>query len=350
LKVKGEKSIRIFLLFLAVLFSLNFVCALAIDVNLTSMPRFSNYSTIFNFSVTTTLVNGTSVSLNATLYCNYSGGAVTNNTGDRGIIKLATLTNGTHGNATSGQALTVLFNSSIRIKEIILPANESRIFNCSVLADNSSNRNWSHSYGVIGSVLNGTNLTFDSTPPNVSETLVGQVSYGNYTSTLVLNVSANDPVIGVNSAFFNITYSNGSQVNFSVATASGGYYSVSLDTTTFEDNHYNITIHINDTLNNLNNSVKVYSLAFDKTAPTGSISCSPSSNAHTDDVITCSCSATDPISGVKNTTFTEHPSTSSTGTFTQTCTAVDQSGNSGTFSTSILLNLVVVVALLQAVQ
>lgn len=71
----------------------------------------------------------------------------------------------------------------------------------------------------------------------------------------------------------------------------------------------------------------------DTTNPTITFSCSPTS-VTTGETIICSCSATDAIDSSPTVSYTINPSTSSTGTYTTTCTATDDAGNSASSSIS----------------
>ncbi|RLJ01675.1 MAG: hypothetical protein DRP10_03525 [Candidatus Aenigmatarchaeota archaeon] len=73
--------------------------------------------------------------------------------------------------------------------------------------------------------------------------------------------------------------------------------------------------------------------AKDTTAPTISFSCTPTS-VYVGETITCSCSATDNLDPNPQVSYTAHPSTSSVGTFTTTCTAIDSAGNKNSKSIS----------------
>jgi len=177
------------------------------------------------------------------------------------------------------------------------------------------------------------NITFDSTAPNVS-TFYTSTNNGNYSGTITLNVSVSDALIGIESVYFNITNSSGVQINFTKATnISGIYYNISIDTSTFTDGKYNITVYSNDSLNNLNNSKKIQ-ITLDNTAPTGSFTCTPT-QAYSGDIITCACVVTDGTSGENTsaTTYTSSIVTSDTGTFYPGCSFADLAGNFGTATT-----------------
>jgi hypothetical protein len=347
----GKKYILIiFSLILSAIFCLNFVASLmgGDSVNITSIQRYGNYSTSLNVSVMTSMINTSAAyggSFNVTMICNKSGGtsggatlALAMSAVD--MIKIVTLSNGTDGNTTAGASYARL-GKIVNITRADIKANESLNWNCSLYADNITDQNWSYANGPIS--LNLSNLTFDSTPPNVSSTLISPVSYGNYTSrTLVLNITLNDVTVGMTrgSVYFNITYSNGTQVNYSLATSNSdllGYY-VSINTTTFLDEHYNITVFANDSLNNINTSTMIY-VTLDKTAPTGTITCSPR-ELYRGATTTCSCGGSDAIFP----TVTATPAsidivTTQTGEFASGCVINDSAGNSYSLSATYVVTL-----------
>ncbi len=300
----------LFLLFLFVMLG-NFTSAASNDkLNMSSPIRWGNYSATLNFSARTSALTNGSYKFNVTLYCNASGGSVVARAATDKVLTIA----------NSSATQIVFENSSVRVSGLT----DGRIYNCSVYSDNVTDQTWANT-----GILAASNITIDNTPPNVSSTLVGQVGYGNYSGTITFNVSVNDLTVGMGWVFFNITYSNGTQVNFSSATYSGGYYSLSINIATFQEDRYNVTIYANDTLNNLNKSIKIGYLTFDKTSPTGSLSCSPS-QVHVGDIVSCSCSGSDTSSGVSSYGSNLNPSTKQTGTFTEYCTITDYAGNSVT--------------------
>jgi hypothetical protein len=108
--------------------------------------------------------------------------------------------------------------------------------------------------------INSTNMStirIDTISPNVSATL-SPVSGGNYSQNLLINVTVNDITTSVSSVFFNITNSSGSQVNMTYASKQGtsNYWNATINTTSLSDGIYNLTVYANDSLNNLNSSIK----------------------------------------------------------------------------------------------
>lgn len=303
-----------FITILLFVISINFTGAV---IKIVFPTNYSNYTGITSFNIS--YINGTDFndSVNATFYYNRSGTWTFLNISTKCVNNIATVISSCNGT---------------------FPISSLTDGKYSINATLNSKATGTNYLNTSGASVITTSVIFDSTPPNVSSTLVGQISYGNYTGTLILNISANDPVMGIaplGAVYFNITYANGSQVNFSSASSAGGYYSVSIDTTTFQDNRYNITVQVNDSLNNLNDSTKLFSIAFDKTAPTGIYSCSPSS-LHTGESISCSCTPTDATSGINPnlTSATTSPSTANTGVYPLTCSFTDMAGNTGTAGTT----------------
>jgi len=190
---------------------------------------------------------------------------------------------------------------------------------------------------TLGASVLTESVILDSTAPNVSAFYtVG--NNGNYSGTITLNVSVSDGGIGVGSVYFNITYANGTQVNFTKASGSGIYYNISVDTSKFVDGRYNITVYANDTQLDNTNSTEWISVYFDNTAPTATFSCSPAT-VNSGDTVTCSCSGSDATTSVNRTTYTANPSTSDTGTHTVTCTVQDSAGNTYSVTASYTVEL-----------
>ncbi len=93
---------------------------------------------------------------------------------------------------------------------------------------------------------------------------------------------------------------------------------------------YNVTI--NDTLGNVN-TTSTRTITLDTSAPVISFSCDKIS-VYVGEVITCSCSATSVTDPDPVVTYTQNPSTSNTGLFTTSCSALDNAGASSSSSIS----------------
>ena len=386
-----------FLIIFSLILPLILISSISAAITIVSPASYTNWSgrtlVVFNVSY----ANGTDYNdaLNATFYYNLSGvwtyiGFTTDcNNGAtfascNKSINISTLTQGRYSiNATIGNDTTkgasiittnVVFDWTPPDITIIFPANNTNtsnaqlninytysdiygITNCWYSNNSGKNNNTLAGCGNITgrTWLNGTNnitiwvndsagninstgVTFilDSIKPNV--TFITPVNNGNYSGTTILNVSVSDALLEVKSVYFNITNSSGTQVNFAKASALGDYYNASIDSTLLSDGKYNITAYANDTANNLNNTEKVQ-ITIDNTAPTGSFSCSPSS-VSIGEVVTCSCSPTDALSGIDAsiTSYTLNPPTTTVGIINAVCLFYDLAGNLGSASTSYTVN------------
>jgi len=308
--VVEKKFILIAGFFLILIISLVLISAPGNPVLGSTLASNGNYSTTINFSCASSMENAR----NASLFYNASGGATVfaNN------ITLIT-------NTSENQS--VFENAALSITGL----SDLRTYNLTCMMANTS-----------GSVVYSTstyNVTFDSTAPNVS-TFFTTSNNGNYSDTIVLNVSVSDAIMGLAYVYFNISSVNGSvQYNFTKATNSTIYYNLTINTSLYTDGVYNVTVYANDTqLNNLNNS-KWIKIRMDNINPTAAFSCTPSS-VDVGATVTCSCDPTDSGSGINATatSYTINPSTTTAGTFTQSCTFNDMVGKSGNASTSITLN------------
>jgi hypothetical protein len=207
-----------------------------------------NYSTTMNINCTSLLANTT----NITIYYNASGGAA----------------------GTDSSVLTTVVNTSVGQSEFIEATSITSLadlnisYNFSCYSDNDSTQNWSSSIA---------NVTIDNTPPNVS-TYYTTVDGGYYNKGLILlNVSVDDSIMEMDSVYFNITNASGVQDNFSIASTPGsGYYNITLDTSSYTDGTYYITVWANDTqLNNLNDSETI-TVVLDDVNPAVTLSSSSS--------------------------------------------------------------------------
>lgn len=165
----------------------------------------------------------------------------------------------------------------------------------------------------------------DTTFPSVSA-LNLPVTSGNYSGSIILNATIVDDTESL--VYFNITNSSGGQNGTFTASGSGNSWNATMNTSNFADGLYNISVWVNDSNNQINNTVIATTVRIDNTAPTNTyFYCTPDS-VYVDETVTCSCTgAADSGSGLASTVFTTNPSTSSTGTFTETCTMTDRAGN-----------------------
>ena len=200
---------------------------------------------------------------------------------------------------------------------------------------NLSNITWSEGKHNVTIYVNDTagNLNFstisftvDITKPDINITYpINNTNSNN--ANLNVNFTFSD-LVGIDSVWYsNDTYS----VNLSLG--SGGTY-FNITNITWSEGKHNVTVYVNDSANNLNWST--ISFTVDTTAPTVTFSCSPSS-VNAGDIVTCSCSGSDSLSGVQTTSYTANPPTTSTGTFSEICTVTDFAGNQGKATTSYIV-------------
>lgn len=179
----------------------------------------------------------------------------------------------------------------------------------------------------------------DTTVPDVYATNLTIPNFLNFSGILVLNISASD-VVGISSVRFNITNGSGAVTVVNTTNPTGPYWNGTINTASYADGVYNITMVVNDTATygsvNTNRSVNITAI-FDNTAPTGSVSCTPST-VSTSETVTCTCSGSDALSGVNSTSVTANPSTTQTGTFTVACTVTDRAGNTGSPTAQYTVN------------
>jgi len=310
---RGCKKEILFLIgiFVIVFFCLNSISA---TVNITVPRNLTNYTTSITFNVSYNTSSDISAPVNASFYYNYSGtwtliGAVN-------CTEAYFSCNGTLG-------ISNLYDG---------------LYNVSVILANASN-------SVTPRVINSP-VRFDSTAPSVLNYNVkltnGTIGYGNglnYSGVALylFNVSVNDSGIGnISSVYFNISYSNGTQINYTAAiNVVLTNYTLMVNLTNVSSNAvYYITAYANDTLNNLNKS-EIFQITLDNTDPTATFDCSPDSVTPSG-TIDCTCTPADNLIGIDNslTTYTSHPSVSTVGTHTVTCTYGDFAGNTGSSTTT----------------
>jgi len=205
----------------------------------TVINQYYNYTTNLNLSLTTVVT----VATNLTCHYNASGGNAF-----PGGTELVSM------NGTSG------FNITIDITGL----DSSLLYNYNISC-NASN--------VLGTQSNQTslnNITFDSTAPNM--TFYNVVSGGYYKDSVNFNVSILDAMMGVQTVYFNVTNSTGTNISAEtgLVTEQGGdfYSNNSFDTSAHADGVYNLTVYANDSLNNLNTTT--ISFTIDNTNPSPS--------------------------------------------------------------------------------
>ena len=158
-----------------------------------------------------------------------------------------------------------------------------------------------------------------------------------------LNLSISDLTAGINTVLVNVTNRSSGTSNATLTLTREGstnQFISTINTSHYIDGAYNLTIIATDYSRNVNRSAVLENVIFDSTAPSVSFSCSPNP-VEENDVITCSCSATDRIAGINSSygssglSFTTNPSTTQTGpSFSVSCSSQDLAGNIKTVSTT----------------
>jgi len=204
-----------------------------------------------------------------------------------------------------------------------LNLNANHTFNISIWANDTAGN-----INNTGDYFYNITLGNDTIAPTVT-IITPSVDFTNKSGNVTLNVTVIDSYYGGASwVFFNITNSSGEQ-NATFTTrqiGSSNSWNVTIDTHSFPDGFYNISVWANDTSGNINNTVKKSNFTIDNTNASLTHSCSPLSVAVGGEV-NCTCTATDATSGVNDTVYTAQPSTSNAGTSTTLCFATDAAGN-----------------------
>tara|TARA_Y100000034_G_C6884393_1_gene405855 strand:- start:271 stop:2169 length:1899 start_codon:yes stop_codon:yes gene_type:complete len=208
------------------------------------------------------------------------------------------------------------------------------LYNITVLANDST-----------GNANNSEYITvrFDNTVPSEINLSSTHISMANYSGTITMNFTIVDVTSGGGGVSVNFTNDSNGTLFVGSVHNSGKDFSIDIDTTSIADGVYNVTIYANDSAGNLNTTTNVLQdVRIDNTAPTGSISCTPNPIT-AGGTATCACSTADEDGGSginsNQTSFTASPVTSNTGSLTQTCNFADLAGNTGSASTSLVVNL-----------
>ena len=216
----------------------------------------------------------------------------------------------------------VLFNSTGQVNSTVYSGYASNTINWTGLSDGD------YTYNVTAndSATNtNTTITYTITLETANPTIV----YGSGIGANNANVSQNWIFVNVTATDDNsddmtfVLFNSTGQVN---STVYSGYASNTINWTGLSDGIYTYNITVNDTLSN-SNTTTTYTINLDVTDPIVSFGCSPSSILP-GGIVTCSCSGIDAITGVETTSYTQNPSTSSSGSFLKTCTVTDYAGNS----------------------
>ncbi|MEK6910839.1 MAG: PGF-pre-PGF domain-containing protein [Nanoarchaeota archaeon] len=170
-------------------------------------------------------------------------------------------------------------------------------------------------------------IRLDSVNPNAVAANITSVGTGhNITGTYVFNFSVSDLNSSIGSVTLGIVNGTNS-TNVSATFLADNRWSASVNTASYADGSYNITIVVNDTAGN-QNSTNVLDLRFDNTAPSVSLSCTPNP-VEQGDTITCTCSSSDAHSGIRSTGSASTTDTASSGPHTSTCSATNMANLTG---------------------
>ena len=326
-----------------------FVFAMAPAANMTSPKSGGNYTGWINVSC----FSGMEDAVNATVYYNESGGAITHTPT---YIMGAVAFNNSWADGSNVSHINVSVNTAL------YP--DSTRYNISCTLCNSTDTSTG---GCVNSSTYPINVTFDNTNPRVIDLTIdgsGDGSYknGSTNSNLVLNVSVNDSgwvvngsfsaqMMGIESVHFNLTNSNEEQINFTFgnnhsANEYGSYYNASLNISTLPDGIYNLSVHVNGTnmtdvdtalgLTQINTTTSIQ-FTVDSNAPSVTYTCSPSSIS-VGQITTCTCVGDDGAGSGINSTADDDTGSSTASVVTEitgtvavtdqlrTCTVEDRVG------------------------
>ena len=292
----------------------------AVDVNFTNMTDSTRVITILSWKNSTGGINST---------------VVGNITSQYFMFNLSQATAGWYNitvdvlNATGWYSLS---NITISVNETGLPFFARSLANTTLfyrLEDVSHNYtlsiNNSNVYNDAADNITQVNVTIPSTftlvsGSNISWNYTGTVSYSNFTN--MTNATRGITIL----SWFNTSGVLGERLignisaqwfSFNASQATPGVYNFTVDVLndTGWNRLSNITVQVNDT-----------------TAPSSvTFSCTPT-NVGVGSVVSCTCSAVDAFDASPNVTYTASPSTVAAGTFSTSCVATDDAGNSLTSS------------------
>lgn len=203
---------------------------------------------------------------------------------------------------------------------------------------NTSDANYTFQVEAINNSLNGAN---SSTSSIFVDTTAPAIAYGG-------GMSANGAASSTkNYIFANVTATDthNDTITFTLYNSTGlvnqtlyvdSYATLSINWTSLPEGVYTYNVTINDSATN-ENSTSTYNFSYDVTNPSASASCSPSS-IYTGDTVTCTCAGTDSFSGVNSRTSTSTPITYNSGTYTYSCTVIDNAGNTAHSSASYIIS------------
>ncbi|MFH1787249.1 MAG: hypothetical protein ABH811_00430 [archaeon] len=198
------------------------------SVNITTPTNYSNYSYwIHDFNITFAAGDLNPTAVNATIYYNASGGWTA-------IGTLTTCSNSsTVGNCTGNLSIASIPEGKYAINATIVNASNSAIYanytNYMITIDRSA----------------PTTITYYNTTTEI------------YKNSMTLNITATDLLSIIDSVYFNVTNSSGTQELFNKGVRSGSTYSYYLNIQNLTNGNYTVTPYVNDTVNNTNSSSSI---------------------------------------------------------------------------------------------
>jgi hypothetical protein len=280
------------------------------------------------------------------------------NSTNNGVYPASTVFTNTTANATTGQMLSWINVTGVLSVTKAL-GNDSNYFMFSVITNNPSGYNiTAPAYNITVVTINGSaavNTTFkknlsvqvwDVIAPSANWSSNTPANYSNITTTgIIANLSWSDAgqmntinITLLNSALAPINSTTNISVNRGHFNST--YYNFT-NTTGLPDGVYYLNVSkLNDSMNNVNlSNLFLRKITIDRTAPaTPTFSCTPTT-VNSGQTVTCTCTGTDATTGVQSTTYNSTPSTSGTGTFTETCIVGDYAGhNTSTTATYTVIS------------
>ncbi|MBT3814605.1 PGF-pre-PGF domain-containing protein [Candidatus Woesearchaeota archaeon] len=177
-------------------------------------------------------------------------------------------------------------------------------------------------------------FVYDTIAPAVTQLNITGNSSNNLSGVVLFNVTATDGLAGVDWVVLNFSNASGSQYLINITAANGSSWNISYGTANITDGHYNLTVYVNDTANNINESWSVNrTFWIDNTAPTISFtSTTISTSSLTIDVSTnvdaASCTSDiGSITGTKDSWTITYSGLQSETSFTFTVVCTDEAGN-----------------------
>jgi len=309
-------------LFVITILALGFVVAVAHFVTLIAPSTINEDISIrINISINNTDSLGTTqniTGINITLPVNFTYATGTfgtdivvgyNLTFNDSLLTITNLTAGVVGNA------------SVRFVWFNVTAVTPRAYNITVVTSNSTKvRNTTY----IQITVNDTSAPFNVSVCATGGNVTNPVPYANlsYNSTF-WNITAYDNV-AIDTVNFTLFNSSGVW-NSTLIPASG--LNVTINFSDLREDQFYLRIIVNDSNNNKNTTAINFTI--DKTAPIITFSCD-STSLLAGELMTCSCTATDVMQTTVTPSFTTRPATAEAGTYSTTCTATDEAGNSET--------------------